>query len=39
VSGPHVVTDPPEVVARMLGMEEISVDVTPRAVGWAKDQS
>jgi hypothetical protein len=34
VSGPHVVKDPPEVVARLLGMEEISLDVTPRAVGW-----
>jgi hypothetical protein len=34
VSGTQVVKDPPEVVARLLGMEEISLDVTPRAVGW-----
>jgi hypothetical protein len=38
VSGPHVVKDPPEVVARLLGMEEISLDVTPRAVGWVKGE-
>ena len=37
VSGPHVVKQSPEVVARLLGMEEISVDVTPRAVGWNKE--
>ena len=37
VSGVHVVKDPPEVVARLLGMEEISLDVTPRAVGWVKE--
>ena len=30
VSGTHVVKDPPEVVARLLGMEEIELDVTPR---------
>jgi len=34
VSGVHVVKDPPEVVARLLGMEEIELDVTPKAVGW-----
>lgn len=34
VSATFVVKDPPEVVARLLGMEEISLDVTPRAVGW-----
>ncbi len=37
VSGVHVVKDSPEAVARMLGAEEISLDVTPRAVGWAKE--
>jgi len=34
VSGPYAVRDAPEVVARLLGMEEISLDVTPKAVGW-----
>jgi hypothetical protein len=29
VAGVHVVKDPPEVVARILGMEELSIDVTP----------
>ena len=38
VSGVHVVKDPPEVVARLLGMEEIELDVTPRAVGWSKGE-
>jgi hypothetical protein len=38
VSGVHVVKDTPEVIARLLGMEEISVDVTPRAVGWTKTE-
>lgn len=38
VSSTLVVKDPPEVVARLLGMEEISLDVTPRAVGWAKSE-
>lgn len=38
VSGVHVVKDTPEVIARLLGMEEISVDVTPRAVGWSKTE-
>ena len=38
VSGVHVVKDSPEVVARLLGMEEISLDVTPRAVGWARGE-
>lgn len=38
VSGTHVLKDSPEVVARLLGMEEISVDVTPRAVGWNKTE-
>lgn len=37
VSATFVVKDPPEVVARLLGMEEISLDVTPRAVGWVKE--
>ena len=37
VSGMHVVKDTPEVVARLLGMDEISLDVTPRAVGWKGD--
>ena len=32
VSGVHVVKDSPEVVARLLGMEEIELDVTPRAI-------
>lgn len=32
VSGTHVVKDPPEVVARLLGMEEIELDVTPHKV-------
>jgi len=32
VSGVHVVKDPPEVVARLLGMEEIELDVTPRMI-------
>jgi len=32
VSGTHVVKDPPEVVARLLGMEEIELDVTPQRV-------
>lgn len=36
VSATFVVKDTPEVVARLLGMEEISLDVTPRAVGWSK---
>lgn len=36
VASTHVLKDSPEVVARLLGMEEISVDVTPRAVGWNK---
>ena len=30
VSGVHVVKDAPEVVARLLGMEELSIDVTPQ---------
>jgi len=34
VSGVHVVKDTPEAVARLLGMEEIALDVTPKAVGW-----
>jgi hypothetical protein len=38
VSSTLVVKDSPEVVARLLGMEEISLDVTPRAVGWAKGE-
>jgi hypothetical protein len=38
VSGVHVVKDSPEVVARLLGMEEIELDVTPRAVGWSKGE-
>ncbi|WP_423069122.1 hypothetical protein [Devosia sp. CN2-171] len=29
VSGVHVVKESPEVVARLLGMEEIELDVTP----------
>lgn len=33
VSGTHVVKDAPDVVARLLGMEEIALDVTPRLVG------
>ena len=37
VSGMHVVKHSPEVVARLLGMEEISLDVTPRAVGWKSE--
>ncbi len=37
VSGVHVVKDSVDVVARLLGMEEISLDVTPRAVGWVKE--
>ena len=32
VSGVHVVKDSPEVVARLLGMDEIELDVTPRAI-------
>ena len=36
VSGPHVVKDTPEVVARLLGMEEIELDGTPRSVGWSR---
>ena len=32
VSGVHVVKDSPETVARLLGMEEIELDVTPRAI-------
>jgi hypothetical protein len=32
VSGVHVVKDSPEVVARLLGMEEIELDVTPRMI-------
>lgn len=38
LAGVHVVKDTPEVIARLLGMEEISVDVTPRAVGWTKPE-
>jgi hypothetical protein len=38
VSATFVVKDSPEVVARLLGMEEISLDVTPRAVGWVKSE-
>ena len=34
VSGTHVVKDAPEVVARLLGMEEIELDVTPKTIGW-----
>lgn len=33
VAGVYVVRDTPEAVARMLGMEEISLDVTPRVIG------
>jgi hypothetical protein len=33
ISGVYVVRDTPEAVARMLGMEEISLDVTPRVIG------
>jgi hypothetical protein len=33
VSGVYVVRDTPEVIARLLGMEEISLDVTPRIIG------
>lgn len=32
VSGVYVVRDTPEVIARLLGMEEISLDVTPRVI-------
>lgn len=32
VSGPHIVKDDPEVVARMLGAEEQAIDLTPRLV-------
>ena len=34
MNGKAPALDSPEVVARLLGMEEISLDVTPRAVGW-----
>jgi hypothetical protein len=34
VSGVHIVKDAPEVVARLLGLEEIELDVTPKAVAW-----
>lgn len=34
VSGVHVVKDAPEVVARLLGMEEIELDVTPKTIAW-----
>ena len=34
VSSTHIVKDTPEVVARLLGLEEIELDVTPKAVGW-----
>lgn len=37
VSGVHVVKDPPEVVARMLGTEEISIDVTP-TLAWERKE-
>ncbi len=30
----YVVKDSPEAVARVLGMEEIELDVTPKIVGW-----
>jgi hypothetical protein len=33
IAGVYVVRDTPEVIARLLGMEEISVDVTPRVIG------
>ncbi len=34
VASTHIVKDAPEVVARLLGLEEIELDVTPKAVGW-----
>ncbi len=37
VASTHIVKDPPEVVARLLGLEEIELDVTPKAVGWKED--
>lgn len=38
VTETYELRDSPEVVARLLGMDEISVDVTPRAVGWSKTE-